>query len=251
MLGKFDLCIMKVGLIAPRELRDRQKFISRPLMGAGHKVYVLKTKPFGMLLFRLIYLLFKGKLDVVIFVEAGAKQLLSCFIIKPFGIPFVLRLGGDRLKDLDSVGNSLLIHKRYISWIKNRLDRWLAKLFLKKTEWAMVVNDALSTRVAEHLKTPHHIFVVPQFSDGVAVTRNYDLKVPIQLLTATNFNYSEKARGVVWLIEHLDSFVRNNKIYLYLRIAGEGMHWESVRDYLFSGIRSPSQMQQRASSCRR
>lgn len=225
---------MKVGVIAAKEQRDRQKFISRPLLKGGHDVRVLKTSPFVSFFFKLIHLLFRDKPSVFVFMGLGPKELLSYGIIKVFGMPAVVRLGGDRIRDLNSVAASLWRKGRYPVWLKFILYKYMALFFLRRIEWAIVVNEALATRVSSHTKTPQKLYVISQDCEGPPVPRDYGIGNPVELLTVLNFRYLEKAKGVIYLVGHLDEFVRKHEIPVRFRIAGDGLHLKEVKDYLKS-----------------
>jgi glycosyltransferase involved in cell wall biosynthesis len=224
---------MKIGVITGADHRDRQKFISTPLIHGGHDVRILKTRPFGFFWYRLRQVLIKEqRADVIIFMGTGAKELLAYFIIVLFDVPFVVRLGGDRLRDLDSVTASHWRDGHYLSWLKYRLDKYVARFFLKKMRWAIVVNQALANRVAHQLREPHRIFVIPQFCEGPSITKNYSITPPVELLAVANFRFSEKAEGVIWLIAQLDLFVRRKGVAVIFRVAGAGLHLGDVRKHL-------------------
>jgi glycosyltransferase involved in cell wall biosynthesis len=224
---------MKIGVITGTDLRDRQKFISMPLIRGGHDVRILKTKPFGTFLYSLIRLLAKERRpEVIIFMGTGAKELFAYFIIVLSNVPCVVRLGGDRLRDLDSVIASHWRDGHYLAWLKYRVDKYVARLFLKKMHWAIVVNQALARRVAPQLRRPHRIFVIPQFCEGPSITKDYSRASPVELLAVANFRFSEKAEGVIWLIEQLDHFVRRQGVAVNFRVAGAGLHLGDVANHL-------------------
>lgn len=223
---------MKIGVIAADEHRDRQKFISKPLILGGHDVSILKTKPFGTFLYNLMKLILKESPDVIVFMGVGPKELLALGFLKLSGMPFVLRLGGNRLRDLGSVAESLWNAGHYLTWMKSKADNLVAKFFLKKMSVVIVVNEALAIPISKQIKVPHRIYVIPQFCEGNGVTKEYDKKNPIELLTVTNFRYFEKAKGVIWLIEHLNRFVCDNRFDVCFRIAGDGLHLKDVKEYL-------------------
>lgn len=225
---------MKVGLIAADEKRDRQKFISRPLINEGHQVSVIKTRPFSSYLLRLYTYVAKRKPDIIICMGVGVKELLALIIIKLFNVPFVLRLGGDPLRDLESVANSFWRCGRYVRWLKFEIDFYITRYFLKKMEMVIVVNEALGSRISPQLKPEHRIYIIPQYCEGPSVPKEYHIETPVKLLTVTNFIFSEKAKGVIWLIEQLNSFVSNNGVALHFCVVGGGMHLKDVKNYLKS-----------------
>jgi len=97
-----------------------------------------------------------------------------------------------------------------------------------------VVNEALAKRIAHQLKTGHRTFVVPQFCEGPSIKRDYSIGSPAVLLTVANFRFSEKAEGVIWLIEKVDRFVRESGVAVCLQVAGSGLHLKDVKAFLES-----------------
>lgn len=229
---------MKVGVIAADELRDRQRFISEPLRHGGHDVYVVKTRPLGKFLCDIAKLIIRTKPDAIVFMGAGAKELLVLGFVKLARIPFAIRLGGDTVRDYESVAGSFWGDGRYFLWGKFKLLNRVARFFLKRAGVAIVVNEVHAARIAKQLKAPAKVFVISQFCAGAAITRNYTVSNPIELLTVTNFRFSEKAKGVIWLIEHLNLFVCKYRIAVHFRVAGAGQHLEDVKRYLWSLVKS-------------
>jgi len=225
---------MKITVIAADEKRDRQRFISRPLLDGGHTLCVLKTRPFGGFLYRVFRLLFKDAPDVIVFMGTGPKELLALGIVKLLGVPFVVRFGGDVLRDLCSIAESHWRESNYLKWAMCKLHTYTSNFFLKRTEVVIIVNAALSIKIENKLKIPHKIFVIPQFCEGEIEVKDYAINNPVQLLTVTNFLFSEKAEGVIWLINTLNHFVFKHGVLIRLRIAGGGQHLKDVERYLCS-----------------
>ncbi len=225
---------MKITVIAADEKRDRQKFISKPLIDGGHVVCVVKTRPSSSFLYRVLRLLIKDAPDVIIFMGTGPKELLALGIVKLMGVPFVVRLGGDTLRDLCSVAESRWREQNYLQSTIYKLHAYTSRFFLKRTGMMIVVNAALSEKVEQQLKIPHKIFVIPQYCEGMIVDKNYTINNPVQLLTVSNFLFSEKAEGVVWIINALTHFVLKHEILINLRVAGGGQHLKDVEKYLCS-----------------
>lgn len=225
---------MKVGVIAADELRDRQKFISKPLLAAGHDVRVIKTRPFISFSCSLASFLLKNRPDIIIFMGAGPKELLALGFIRLAGVPFAVRLGGDRLRDIESVAVSFWNDRRYLAWVKYKLQKYAVWLFLKETSAGIVVNETLAKRVANQLKPTYRLFVIPQFCEGPSVVKDHGLNTPVKLITVANFRYSEKAEVVIWLIDKVNHFVLNSGFSITLQIAGAGLHLESVKAFLDS-----------------
>ena len=225
---------MKVAVIAADEKRDRQKFISKPLLQGGHDVSVVKTRPLVKYLFHLFNLLLIIKPDVIIFIGTGVKEFLALGFVMLFRRQFVVRFGGDRLRDLESVAKSHLNDYHYLKWTKYKVEKIIAKSFLKRTQSAIVVNESLAIKMKKYLKAPCQITVIPQFCEGEAGNKDYTINYPVNLLTVTNFLFSEKAKGVIWLIDSLNQFVQTYGIRLNFRIAGSGRHIMDVESYLRS-----------------
>ncbi len=223
---------MKVMIIAADEPRNRQKFISIPLVLGGHDVFVILTKPFTSFCNRLVRLLFNDRVDVVIFMGTGPKELLSYSLLKILKLPVVIRMGGDRLRDLDSVAQSNWKKGRYLIWMRYRMDTCIAKCFLSQMDKAIIVNEALGSRIHNQLKIPGQTFVVPQFCEGTLVKRKYDINPQIEILTVTNLRFIEKAKGVIWIIEQLAQTARNMAVPIHFQVLGSGLHLSDIKDYL-------------------
>lgn len=223
---------MNVGIITAADRRNRQRFISRPLLVSGHNVCVLKTKPLFSYLFSLQRLLTKDKPDVLIFLGAGVMELITYVFAGLYRVPCVVRLGGDRVRDLDSVIKSFWQSGSYYVWFKLRITKYIARIFLKRMRWAILVNQSLIRRVENQLDKRCKIFIITQFSEGSMISKDYIITSPVKILTVTNFLFSEKSRGVIWLIEQLDSFVRRENVSVEFSVAGNGIHMEDVINYL-------------------
>lgn len=225
---------MKICIIAADENRDRQRFISNPLLNGGHIVHVVRTRPFGGLLYHLFCLFFKDTPDVVVFMGTGPKELLALCIVNLFNVPFVVRLGGNALRDLRSVAKSYWNDRRYLRWLIYKFHAYITKIFLKKTEAVIVVNEALSKKIEKYIKVPHKIFVIPQYCDGEKKLKKYEINKPVKLLTVTNFLFSEKAEGVIWIINSLNRYILEYGESIHLCVAGGGQHLKDVEEYLCS-----------------
>jgi len=225
---------MKVCLISPDEPRNRHKFISIPLLADNHEVTVIKTKPSVCFLFYLAYSLLRNRPDVVVFIGAGLKELLALGLVKFSRVAFTARLGGDRLKDLDSVARSMWGDGRYLYWLKFRLEKTIARIFLRQMHTVILVNAALSSQVSKQLSTPNWVFIIPQFCEGPAVIRHYEIHTPVEILTVSNFIFSEKSRGIIWLVEQLNQFVRSSGLAIRFRVAGGGLHLKDIKKHLES-----------------
>jgi glycosyltransferase involved in cell wall biosynthesis len=162
----------------------------------------------------------------------GPKELFALGIVKLARVPFVVRLGGNRLRDIESRANSASKTGDYKAWIKFKILGYLAVVFLKKTNHAIVVNEELASEVAQQLNSRNAIFVVPQFCEGQPANHNYTLHNPVQLLTVTNLTYSEKAEGIKWLIDQLDCFVRQTGTLVSLSVAGAGVHLAGLKSFV-------------------
>lgn len=227
---------MKIAIVTGRDRRNRHKFISMPLFAGNHDVRVIETTSIRLFFHFLVGLGTGRRPDIIVFIGVGVKELLALLVTKFTRIPFVLRLGGDRLRDLDSVADSMWRNNHYLLWAKFRLERRISQCFLKQVSNVIVVNDALKMRICDQIKAKHKIFVIPQFSEGSPVQKDYRVSSPLQLITVTNFRFSEKAEGVVWLIAALAKFVNNTRISVNFRIAGEGLHLKDVQKHLDSMV---------------
>ena len=229
---------MNVCIISADEPRDRQRFISKPLLRGGHKVTILKTKPVCILIYRLTVLLFLSRPDVIVFTGVGIKELIAYTLISRFNVPFIVRLGGNRLKDLDSVSSTYWSQGKYFAWAKFKSDKLFAILFLKKTNSVIVVNEALKLQISTQIKAPNKIFVVPQFTEGKTFSRDYKCGIPFNILTVTNFIFLDKAEGVIWLVHRLRNFAHQRKVKIALNIAGAGLHFHDVEKSLLPYMQS-------------
>jgi len=229
---------MKVCIIASDEPRNRQRFITKPLLQLGHDVNVLKTSPLYCLVFRLAALMFSNRPDVIIFISVGFKELFAYALVNKFDVPFIVRLGGDRLRDLNSVVETLWDQGNYLSWAKFRTEKFIVKYLLKKTSFVILVNEALKPRISTQLNSANKAFIVPQFSDAPPFLRDYIYKTPLNILTVTNFTFSDKADGVIWLAYRLNKFADLNKTPIEFNIAGTGLHFHDLEQSLEGLVQS-------------
>jgi glycosyltransferase involved in cell wall biosynthesis len=224
---------MRVCVIAADEKRDRQKFVSVPLVDAGHDVRVIKTRPLFKYFYNLFLFCFFRQPDVCVFVGEGPKELLALFLVKLIGVPHVLRLGGDILRDLNSVIKSSWDRSQFLSWAKFLIYKYVAARFLKMVDTVIVVNQELERKISNQLKGSSEIFLIPQFCEGDGVARDYRINGKrLELLTVANFRFSDKAKGVIWMIKQLNSAMCRVETPLHYTIAGDGAHLNDLRDYL-------------------
>lgn len=223
---------MRITVIAANEKRERHKFIFKPLSSTSHDSALLLTRPFSGYLSGLMAFVFEKKPDMVIFMGVGVKELIAYAFIRALRIPFVVRMGGDRLKDLDMVARSQFVSHKYFHWFKYKVEKVVARFILSRSKTVIVVNQVLGEKIKSQLHTRAMYFVVPQFVEGEAVEREYKLHKPLEILTVTNLRFSDKAEGVIWLINQLNEYVRSGGKRICLRVAGGGQHLNDVRNYI-------------------
>jgi glycosyltransferase involved in cell wall biosynthesis len=223
---------MRVTVIAANEKRDRHKFIYKPLLATSHVASLLLTRPFSRYLGGLISFFFEQKPDIVIFMGVGVKELIAYSFIRAMKIPYIVRLGGDRIKDLDMVASSQLSSHKYLHWLKYKVEKIVAKYILSRSKTVIVVNQVLGDKVKHQLNPQSRYFVVPQFLDGEAIVRDYKLHKPLEILTVTNLRFSDKAEGVIWLISRLDEYVKSTREKVRFRVAGDGQHFNDLRNFI-------------------
>jgi glycosyltransferase involved in cell wall biosynthesis len=199
----------------------------------GHDVQVIMTTPIiGFLRGILDLAVSGGKIDLLILMGVGPKELIAYIAAYVLGVRVLARLGGDRIRDQEAIAASSLKEKRYGNWLRCKINKYFAALLLKKVDGVIVVNACLGKSLTEKVGKSLNIFVVPQFCPGPSVSRKYSINKPIELLTVTNLRFAEKAKGVIWLIEQLREFVAINDVAVNYRIAGDGGHLRDIQEYL-------------------
>lgn len=223
---------MNVLLVASRERRQRYLFVAKPLELTGSHVEVLKTSPMNSFVARLLNLPFqRPKPDLMILMGAGIKDLIAYIVAKIAGICVIARLGGDRIRDQESVGASCFRSRNYMGWLKCRLNMWLALVLLKRVDALIAVNPGLARRLEERFGNVR-VFIVPQCCDGAAVEHQYTMAAPLEILTVVNLRFSEKANGVIWLIENMNAADFTHDVPINYRVVGSGMHLKDIETYL-------------------
>jgi glycosyltransferase involved in cell wall biosynthesis len=220
--------IVNILVIAANETRDRQKFISLPLLQSGHHVEILKTKPFRDFIVRVVRCMVGQQPDLVIFMGSGPKEIIPAVLSELKRIPMVVRLGGDSLRDLKSVLLSAWKGGDYKQAVRFAGELAVTRVMLKRFRHAVIVNGSLKDKIRDHLRQPPRLFVVPQFVADRSPEKDYRVTYPVRILTAANFQFYEKATGVLWMMEQLDTFVRRHGIPVEFSIAGGGEHVKRV-----------------------
>jgi glycosyltransferase involved in cell wall biosynthesis len=224
---------MKIIIFSSLDSRSRHKFISEPLKLSGHNVEIIRTAPLLKYLLWTFSLFHKRRnTDLVIFIGLGLKELFAYMIIRFFCIKTIVRMGGDQIRDLDSVSITLFGKKHYIKWVKCRINMVVVGFFLKQVKNLIVVNEALVSRLKNKIHEQHNIFVLPQFCEGFSQKHDYSLSSPVELLTVVNLRFSEKVNGVKWLISQLVEFVENNDVLIRYRVVGAGLNLEKLQAFV-------------------
>ncbi len=222
---------MRIVIISPNEPRNRQKFLSNPLLSSGHQVTVLKIAPVGKFLVDFLSNTIRRRPEIVIVVGFAFISFLSAVIFKAMNVPVVFRFGGNRMKDLKSLVDSYKVNRRYGMVIKTMFNFFVAKRVIKSSKSAIVVNDSLRPMLPNTIESS--IYVIPQYIDGDIVPRDYNVTEPIKILTVSNLNYSEKAKGVIRLIKELISYSNATpNICVHFQVAGSGLHFDEVEDFI-------------------
>lgn len=219
---------MNIIVVAANEVRDRQKFISSPLLQSGHHVEILKTKPFHKFIVKVVQCILLRRPDLIIFMGSGPKEVLPVILSEWKRVPMVVRLGGDSLRDLKSILLSAWKRRDYKQTVRFACELAVTKVMLKRFRNAMIVNGSLGDKISAHLKQSPRLFVIPQFVEDHPLGKNYEVNYPVRLLTVANFQFYEKAAGALWLMEQLSIFVKRHGIPVDFHIAGGGAHVAQV-----------------------
>ncbi len=221
---------MKIVLVSTQDIRNRDKFLSDPLVELGHEVIVCRT--FVALLKEVIS--DRGKAKLYITVGVGLSSVLGLIYCKIAKILFVVRLGGDpvgdirsRISAVQSTGRSAYLHK---------IRLIIVKAILKNADHALVVSNSIAGQISPTWMLRDKISVLPQYVRGERIPFDCKYRSPnkVRFLTVTNLNYKEKAEGVVSLIDAMVSFVgKSNKGMspeIIFEIAGDGAEKSTVDD---------------------
>jgi glycosyltransferase involved in cell wall biosynthesis len=200
------------------------------LTKSGHTVEILKTKPFYEFMARVVKRILFLRPDLIIFMGTGPKDVMPVILAEWKKIPMIVRFGGDSLRDLKSVQISAWNRRDFKQAVRFTVELAVTKILLKRFQTAMVVNGSLKDKIRLHLKQPSRLFVVPQFVEEKQFEKEYSVNSPVRLLTVANFQFYEKAVGVLWIMEQLNSFVKDHGIPVDLHIAGGGAHVAQVLD---------------------
>ena len=110
---------MNVLIVASPEKRQRYKFICTPLKMMGHRVAVMNASPLCKYIFSsLKIVLFGHKPDIVIVIGVGLSTIPIFIVSKIVNVPFLVRLGGDPIRDKKSNLAYDLKNKKYGHWFK-------------------------------------------------------------------------------------------------------------------------------------
>ncbi len=224
---------MRVIIIAASDGRQRYRFVSVPLDLGGHEVNVIKTRPIAEYVINITKLVIAaGKPDLVILMGVGLKELVACQIAHTRGALVMARLGGDPIKDWESISRSLFMRRRYLGWLKLKINTGFAKVVLGMIDGMIVVNQALSKSLLVRMNRNIPSYVVPQYCEGETRSRKYLIGSSIELLTVVNLRFSDKARGVIWIIKQLKKMALVLDVQINYRVAGAGEHLRDVEEYL-------------------
>jgi len=230
---------MLVAVISAKEARNRQKFISIPLKNLNVDIELIFTSPVSRMILKYTDLLLKQHPDVIILIGTGPKQYIIYRLAAWLNIPIVVRLGGNPIDDFCSVAQSYHAKKRYYSWFKTIVHIKIARFMLKRIKYAILVNSDLTNSLRKYLNKSVKTFTIPQYCDGPITTKSYNIGPVLEVSTVTNFLFVEKADGVIWLIDQLVEYARENNLTINYSIAGSGIHLDKVKSHL-SGIFVPS-----------
>lgn len=228
-----NVAAKNIAIIASPERRQRYKFLSAPLSLGGHNVDLIKTSPIGRFVIQVTRMVFaKSKPELIVVFGVGAKVLFAVLMLRFVDSHVMIRLGGDPVRDNISMAKSSFTNKRYVGWLRHKINASIAVTMLKLVDGVFVVNPAMEKPLKRWVTNRQRIFVVPQPCFREVVPHQYSTKSPVELLTVANLKYHGKASGVIWLIEQLSDFSSSHNVALRLRVAGAGLHLGDIQEYL-------------------
>jgi len=203
-----------------------------PLLGNGHRVEVINTSLRIKFLYDVCIFLFSKKTDLMIIIGGfGPKQLVLSYICRLKKLPMIVRMGGNRVRDLESMAFSFKKNHEYFKWLKFLAHSKIAKVFMKKIKVAFVVNASLSKLFHDRNVKIH---TVPQFCEGNVQTKTYTLGSTVRITTISNLKFYEKAQGVIWLIHAVIRYASKTGRKIKFKIAGDGVHLKKIKQSLNS-----------------
>lgn len=224
---------MNITIATSSERRKRYKFLSVPFEMSGHNVDVVYTSPAHVFILKVIKKLFlKRKPDLMILLGVGVKEFMACIILMLCDCCVMVRLGGDPIRNNHSMAASCLIDKRYFDWLKHKIKAQIATVILKLVDGVIVVNPAMEKMLNKEVAMKCRVYAVHQPGFMQAVPHQYSVKDTIEVLTVTNLRYSEKAQGVIWIIDQLCKYAHAHEVELRLRVAGAGQHLRDIKQHL-------------------
>lgn len=221
---------MRILLIGSGDRRARFRFLMEPLERGGHEVSLVGDRSFFRLLIDLIKIrLLVDRPDAIISVGVGPKAIVAFILARLARIPFIIRLGGNPLKDsavrlrdgLEVLDAHLILRALVVNLSSRLLFRVVKNI--------IVVTDSLANNLSPYLRPAVKISVVPQFVGECTGFRPHCIQEVPVFLTVTNFNYKSKSDGVIWLIECMSKYSLEVGREAIFRIAGAGMHFKNVK----------------------
>lgn len=182
----------------------------------------------------------------------GFYALFLFLAARLFGIQFAARLRGDVwLETRELLTSDVSIFKKIRSWLLLRV----ANLLVKRADFLLPVSHFLLETIAQHIPTrsPREI-VVPVFIAASYFQESSQEKIQRAkntlrlnsedriILTVTNFNFRNKARGL-W--DYLPVFQHISNEYQHVRwvIVGSGYYYMSYKDQFEKAANNSSRIQ--------
>ena len=222
---------MRVLILMAPDARRRDRYISAPLIRAGHDVQLLPLRPFWRLLFR-VSALRRERPDVIISTSVNLKALIVFLAALGANVPFVLRLGGDVFRDNVNLINRASRQRRWTLWLSAQVRQVSARCLVRRVRDVVLVNSALIDAMRHRLRSEARATTIPQYSTGDVFQRDQEIGSTPVILTAANLGFKAKAQGVIWLIDRMVEFAMVHTGDLTFRIAGGGAYLEDVQAHL-------------------
>jgi len=221
---------VKVILLSTADIRKRHRFLIKPLKLTRHVPVLFRNSTIWFYPLRLILFAFRHRdAGVVILLGGGIKNAMGFLVARMIRALVLIRLGGNTETARKSYIKGVISQRKIATYFKLIVDSWLTRILLRNADLFFIVNNSLRKHVEHYAKSKARIWVVPQFSEPCEYPRVYSDDLSRNLLTIANFNYQEKAEGVIWMIRQLRDFIIKNDIDTTFCIVGGGSFLGDVK----------------------
>lgn len=181
--------------------------------------------------------------DVILANYTGIVALIAVAIGRWFGIPTVVRLGGDPVHDFRERRQAFVRRNRYRLVLKYLVLHAVTLIVFRWATGFVVVSDDLRDRIVQRVRCDAtSIIVVPppidsqRYANGSAGEWVADDKYHRLVVTVTNLNFRGKFEGVCDLLRIMDRVIQREDNVSYV-VAGDGLYREEAvafADYTLS-----------------